>query len=238
MEHREASGTAVDRRRFLKAGGLAVAAGATAYAAPRVARANLSPGLSAGEDATITVKIVIDCLDVLVMELQGVEHALAEQFWYLFAEVSFDFNRDDGPGAIAALQAIETAMSAPATLAVFNAAQGGLRDSAFSGEGGIGDGILDAVRFLISLGPVSILDTTVVVTLASQETLRQCDQELATCRGVPFVERQLPLPFLFFPEPLGSALYAAGVQVTDMELGNPPCYASLQSCVAAVAASL
>ena len=238
MQGAEAGPVGVDRRRFLKAGGVALAAGTAVYVSPSIARANIAPGLSAGEDFVVTARVVIDCLDVLVMGLDGVPHALAEQFWYLFAEVSANIDQGDGAGAIAGLEAIETALANPSTLAVFNAAQGGLRDAAFSGEGGIGDGLLDAIAYLISLGPVGILDTTVVLTVAARQALVVCDQELADCRGVAFAERELPYPLLFFPEPLGSALFAAGVQVTDLQLGNPPCYADLQSCAATVAASL
>lgn len=238
MESEGAGRIDVDRRRFLKVGGVAAAAGVAAYAAPRVARANLAPGLSAGEDFTVTPRVIIDCLDILIMGLAGVDHALAEQFWYLFAEVSADLDRDDGAGAIEALEAIEAALATPSTHAIFNAAQGGFRDAAFSGEGGVGDALLDAVRALIALGPAGILDTSVVLTVAARQALSQCDAELAACRGVAFAERDLPSPFLFFSEPLGSALFALGVQVLDQQLGNPPCYDALQSCAAAVAASL
>jgi hypothetical protein len=227
-ENRRTRAAAVDRRRFLTA---AAVGGAAAWLAPTVASAEVAPGLSPGGDYVIRTRSVFDCLDQMVIDLSGLPDPLHQQLWNHYAAAGVAVTAGDGDAAIGELTAALALVEA--NLAAFNAAQGGLRSPGFPGEGGLGDGFAAALSYLIGLGAGGVVSATAVVTVARRAALIACDESLAACLGRPFAERSLPYPLLFFPAPLGPALFAAATQTIDGALGNPPCYADDYDCVAA-----
>lgn len=227
-------GGGVDRRRFLQVGGALATAG---YLAPSVARAQVEPGLSPVGETPIGPKPVVDCIDILIVGLVGIPTQLKDDLWAQLGAAGIALAAGDGAAAIDALEQFVAIVETGDNLDVLNATQGGFRDPAFPGEGGIGDGVLAAGEYLISLGPVGILDREVVLTAGTRAAIDDCDRDLAECVDRPFEPRVLCYPLLWIPSPLGVGLFAASVQVLDGALGNPPCYTAFRACVASAAAA-
>ncbi|HEX2254500.1 MAG TPA: hypothetical protein VHQ65_14620 [Thermoanaerobaculia bacterium] len=234
MDQHSGTGRGVDRRRFLQAGGALAAAG---YLAPSVARAQVTPGLSPVGETPLGPKPAVDCIDVLITGLAGIPTSLKNDLWAQLGAAGIAISAEDGAGAIAALQQFVEIVETDDNLDILNATQGGFRDPAFPGAGGIGDGVLAAAEYLISLGPTGLLEREVVLTAGVRAAIDQCDRDLATCLGRPFQARVLCYGLLLIPAPLGVGLFAASVQVLDGALGNPPCYTAFRGCVASAASA-